>query len=154
VASPQIARHLEGQYLADSTNTLNDISSNVTDDDANSNLKEYISTKTMVLSDMIMAAELTTNEWPTVLIKPKPKSKELVQQGIRDLGSEQAYLEGLEVCFANQAKFHTAEFAEATGKMLKADRNNRRSKVTFNCCPGCTFKFLFELSTKKHTGHK
>jgi hypothetical protein len=60
----------------------------MTDDDANSNLKEYISTKTIVLSDMITAAELTTNERPTVLFKPKPKSKELVQQGIRDLRSE------------------------------------------------------------------
>jgi hypothetical protein len=94
VSSPQTAKSLEGKYKPEDTSFSKVDSSNVTkvvlNDRINDDLKEYVSTKTMVLPSMIRRAVSVMDKRPTVLTKPKPQSKELVQQAICHLGSEQA----------------------------------------------------------------
>jgi hypothetical protein len=92
-------------------------------------LQEYISKETMVLPSMVQKAfDITwsrrTNNFPSIITKPKPQTKKEVLQAIKNLKSPVAYFCTLGICNAKEAKLRIVEYAKATDKMLMPDSNN------------------------------
>ena len=116
-------------------------------------MKEYTSRQPIVLPSMIKEAVEITNKRPSISSRTIPRTVHFVQQAIKLSGSEAAYIKSLDVRNAREAKLRIAEFAEATGKMLKAQRNNRAQRlVSYEC--DCTGKVSFKLLTgKEHVEH-
>ena len=123
VASPEAIKNFEGFYPTGDTspngkNKLTDRQeeADLLDDD----MKEYTSRQPIVLPSMIKEAVEIMNKRPSISSRPIPRTVHFVQQAIKLSGSEAAYIKSLDIRNAREAKLRIAEFAEAMGKMLKA----------------------------------